>query len=372
MAETVQPRRDLYADVTNQIIAALESGTPPWKRPFDPEKAGAASGPVNGATGRRYRGINTLLLGISPLSFASGDPRWLTYKQAQERGWQVKGGSKASTVVFFKRLELDGDGGAPADGGNVKRTIPVLRSYPVFHASQIEGIPAYSPPSVSEVPWRTPEAATTILAESGVAVREGGDRAFYSPQTDHIQLPPAASFAGPEQWAATVLHELGHATGHADRLDRDLRGRFGSNAYAMEELRAEIASAMLSSELAIPSDIPNHASYIDSWLTVLRQDRRAIFSAAADAQRIADWCLERHPAYQTAMQAETSVEDIADASTPEPSVPAPRPAITAAVAAMGPMPAHIARRLNPDSKVADVPMPPPSVPEEALSCGYRR
>lgn len=372
MAETVQPRRDLYADVTNQIIAVLESGTPPWKRPFDPEKAGAASGPVNGATGRRYRGINTLLLGMSPLSFASGDPRWLTYKQAQERGWQVKGGSKASTVVFFKKLELDtAEGGAPANDGNVKRTIPVLRSYPVFHASQIEGIPAYVPPSASETPWRAPEATSTILAASGVAVREGGDRAFYSPQTDHIQLPPTASFAGPEQWAATALHELGHATGHADRLNRDLRGRFGSNAYAMEELRAEIASAMLSSELGIPSDIPQHASYIESWLTVLRQDRRAIFSAAADAQRIADWCLERHPAYQAAMQAETSVEDIADASTPEPSVPAPRPAITAAVAAMGPMPAHIARRLNPEPAVVAAVAAAPA-PEETPTWTYRR
>jgi len=370
MAETVKPRRDLYAEVTNQIIAALEAGTPPWKKPFDPEKAGSSSGPINGATGRRYRGINTLLLGMSPLSFASGDPRWLTYKQAQERGWQVKGGSKANTVVFFKRLELDGDGGAPADGGNVKRIVPVLRSYPVFHASQIEGIPVYVPPTLDEVPWRTPEAVAVILAASGVAVREGGDRAFYSPSTDHIQLPIAASFAGPSEWAATALHELGHASGHPDRLNRDLRGRYGSNSYALEELRAEIASAMLAAELGIPSDIPNHASYVESWLAAMRQSSRSIFSAAADAQRIADWCLQRHPAYAAAIEAEAAVEDIAEA-TVEPPAPAPRPAITA-VAALGPMPAHIARRLKPESAIADASMPPPSAPEEAASAGYRR
>jgi antirestriction protein ArdC len=370
MAEQHKARRDLYADVTNQIIAALEAGTPPWRRPWDPSKAGSFGGPINGTTNRPYRGINTLLLGMSPLSFGSGDPRWLTFKQAQEKGWMVRKGSKASTVVFFKKLELGDRADGNADERERRRIVPVLRSYPVFHASQVEGISDYVPPTPGEVSWRTPEAAATILAASGVPVRTGGDRAFYSPSTDHIQLPTTSAFHGPDEWAATALHELGHASGHPSRLNRDLRGRFGSNAYAMEELRAEIASAMMAAELGIPSDIPQHASYVASWLEVLRHDRRAIFGAASDAQKIADWCLERHPDYALAMEYESLADEVAEPPVAEPSPP-PRPAIPAAVAALGPMPRHIARKLNPELPVTDLPMTPTPALEEAPSWGYR-
>jgi len=364
MAEVVKPRRDLYAEVTNQIVAALEAGTPPWKRPWNPDVAGV-SGPINGTTGRRYRGINTLLLGMSPLSFASGDPRWLTFKQAQERGWQVKKGSKAATVVFFKKVEV-GEEAAGTDDDGDRRVVPVLRSYPVFHASQVEGIPTYVPPLPEEVPWRKPETAATILDASGIKVREGGDRAFYSPTTDHIQLPPHSSFAGPGEWAATALHELGHATGHPSRLARDLRGRYGSQAYAMEELRAEIASAMLATELSIPADIPQHASYIDSWLAVLRRDRRAIFAAAADAQRITDWCLSQYPAYRAAQDADAEGDNIAAVTAAD----EPRPSIPASVAALGPMPTHIARRLNPQPAADAASPPPPPTVEETPTWTY--
>ena len=172
----------------------------------------------------------------------------------------------------------------------------------MFHASQIDGIPAYKPPTVEEAPWTRPEAADIILKNSGAVVRIGGDRAFYSPATDHIQLPPEHAFRGPPEFAATALHELAHWTGHPSRLNRDMKARYGSAAYAMEELRAELASAFVASELGIPTDIPQHASYIASWIKPLKDDKREIFRAAADAQRIADMQLGFHPDY--AAQAE--------------------------------------------------------------------
>jgi antirestriction protein ArdC len=189
--------------------------------------------PHNASTGIRYRGMNTIMLGMSPLAFASGDPRWATYKQAQERGWQVRKGARGTPGFFYKPLEIED--GAGKDG---RKTVPLLRSFTLFHASQIEGIAPYVPPSAEEVPWREPEAPATIARNSGVVIRIGGDRAFYSPGTDHVQLPPAFAFRSPAAFASVLLHELGHATGAKSRLNRDLGGRFGSQSYAREELRA--------------------------------------------------------------------------------------------------------------------------------------
>ena len=182
--------RDHYQDVTDRIIAALEAGTPPWRRPWDPDKAGGPAMPQNASTGQRYRGINTLTLGMSTLAFSSGDPRWATYKQAEERGWQVRKGEHGTTGYFFKRLELRGDAKPEGDEDAAVKRIPMLRAFTLFHASQMEGIPDYVPPTVAEAPWRAPEAAEIILANSGIVVRYGGDKAFYSPSTDHIQMPP--------------------------------------------------------------------------------------------------------------------------------------------------------------------------------------
>ncbi|MHB0729835.1 ArdC family protein, partial [Roseomonas mucosa] len=254
----------------------------------------------NATTGRRYHGINLLLLGMTGMAFAGTDPRWLTYKQAEAKGWQVRRGERGSRVFFFRKLTLrDGDAAPDAggEGEGATRTVPVLRAYTVFHASQVDGIAPFEAPSVEEASWRTPEAAGTIMRNSGVVFREGGDRAFYCPATDHIQLPPRAAFASPEGYCATALHELAHASGATHRLDRDLTGRFGSQAYAQEELRAELASCFIGAELGLPCDIPNHASYVASWLRTLREDKREIFRAAAEAQRITDYLLAFHPGY---------------------------------------------------------------------------
>jgi antirestriction protein ArdC len=290
-------KRDHYQEVTDRIIAALEAGTPPWRKPWDPDKAGGPAMPRNAATGHRYRGINVLTLGMSPLVFESGDPRWATYKQSEERGWQVRKGERGTTGYFFKRLELHDDTKPDGDEDAVRR-IPLLRAFTLFHASQIDGIPDFVPPTIEEAPWRAPEAAEIILANSGAVVRFGGDRAFYSPSTDHIQIPPHAAFTTAAGFCGTLVHELGHWTGAKARLDRDLRNRFGSHDYAREELRAEIGQMMVCGELGIADcDFSNNAAYVATWLETLRLDRKEIFRAAADAQRIADYLLAFHPDY---------------------------------------------------------------------------
>ncbi len=173
----------------------------------------------------------------------------------------------------------------------------MLRAYTVFNGSQIDGIPDYVAPDVKAAPWRRPEAADIILTNSKAIIRIGGDRAFYSPSLDFIQLPDPASFESPYAFSSTALHEASHWSGHKSRLDRDLTGRFGSAAYAQEELRAELASVFLGKILDLPCDIPNHADYLASWIIKLKEDKREIFRAASDAQRIADYLLAFHPDY---------------------------------------------------------------------------
>jgi antirestriction protein ArdC len=316
--------RDHYQEVTDRIIAALEAGTPPWRRQWDSDKAGGPAMPRNASTGHRYRGINVLTLGMSALAFTSGDPRWATYKQSEERGWQVRKGEHGTTGFFFKRLEVRDDKRTDDDEDAVRR-IPLLRAFTLFHASQIDGIPDYVPPTIEEAPWRAPEAAEIILANSGAVVRYGGERAFYSPGTDHIQLPPQAAFATAEGFCGTLIHELSHWSGAEWRLNRDLRNRFGSHDYAREELRAEIGKVMTCTELGIAvsdSDFANNAAYIASWLEKLRSDRKEIFRAAADAQRIADYLLAFHPDYansQAGLPESAPLADEGDAAeAPEP------------------------------------------------------
>ena len=306
-SNTAVARRDHYQELTDTVVAALEAGTAPWRRPWDPDRAGGPATPVNAATARRYRGVNTLVLGMSKLAFGSGDPRWCSYRQAAERGWQVRKGEKGTTVYFYKPLEIKTGGGPESQDGS--RTVPLLRIFTVFHASQIDGVPELVAPAAPKPLRARIEDADLIMKNSQVAIRIGGDRAFYSPGTDHIQLPPDASFHSPEDWAATALHELAHASGAPHRLNRDLSGRFGSSAYSREELRAEIASMYVGAELGVPADIPNHASYIQSWVKVLKEDKREIFHAAADAQKIADYILGFHPGYAQASMDNIGVDE---------------------------------------------------------------
>jgi antirestriction protein ArdC len=288
--KTAAQRRDHYQELTDKIIAALEEGTAPWRRPWNKTAGAGATAPVNAATGHRYRGINLFVLGMSPR--AMSDPRWCSYRQAAERGWQVRKGEKATPIYFYKPIEIEDREG---QGGAETRRIPILRTFSVFHASQIDGVPdLVQPVAIKTVPERI-EDVEIILKASGVLVRTGGDEAFYSPALDLIQMPPDEAFHSPEERASTLFHELAHASGHPNRLNRDLTGKFGSEKYAKEELRVELSACAVGSILGLPCNVPNHASYLQSWIKVLKQDRREIFRAAAEAQRIADYILNFHP-----------------------------------------------------------------------------
>ncbi|MDE1905138.1 MAG: DUF1738 domain-containing protein [Rhodospirillales bacterium] len=313
--------RDHYQDVTRQVIEALEAGTPPWRQPWDSGKAGGPCMPQNAVTGAGYRGINVLTLGVSKAAFISGDPRWATYKQAQERGWQVKQGSRGVTGFFYKRIEVEGakgEGGAGSDGG---KWFPMLRSFTLFHASQIEGIPDYVPPTIEEAPWRAPDAVETLFANSGAEIRIGGPRAFYSTVTDHIQLPPPAAFRSAAGWSSVKIHEGGHWTGAKHRLNRDMSGRFGSKLYAREELVVELAQLNICATLGLSEcDFTNGAAYISHWLEILREDKREIFRIAAEAQRASDYLLAFLPAYADRLKPVSSSADAA--ADPEASLKA--------------------------------------------------
>jgi len=301
---------DHYQAVTDRIVAALEAGTAPWRRPWVAGARTTLPGmPCNAVSGRAYRGVNAVLLSMTGMAHASDDPRWMTYRQASERGWQVRAGERGTPVVFFKRLDVHE---RPEDAGGeaTVRRVPLLRGFTVFHASQVDHVPAYRAPTLDEAPWRKPEAPELIVARSGVRVRTGGDQAFYSPTLDFVGMPVASSFRSLEGYVATLLHELAHASAHERRLNRDLTGRFGSQGYSFEELIAELTSCMVGTVLGLPCEVENHASYIQSWLGVLREDKRAVFRAAAAAQKAADWMLALHPEYA---QAVAGVEAGADA-----------------------------------------------------------
>jgi antirestriction protein ArdC len=292
-------RRDPMQEFADRILVELEKGVKPWVRPWDPDKCAGPQAPVNPTTLKFYHGVNVLILGMHPASFMTGDPRFCTYQQAREKGWHVKKDERSTTIFFTKSYTVENK-----EADNDEKTVRVLRHYPVFHASQIEGIPPYTPPSIEPAPWQSNEAADIIIRNAGITMRIGGDRAFYSPTTDHIQIPPSVAFKNAAEEACVKLHEGGHASGAKHRLNRDLSGAFGSPKYSEEELNVEISSAFIGLTLNLPTDIPNHISYIDHWLKPLKNDKRMIFRAAATAQRITDYLLSFHPDYAAQIEPE--------------------------------------------------------------------
>jgi antirestriction protein ArdC len=277
-------KRDLYADVSARIVAELEAGAAPWVKPWSATPG--ANVPCNAATNRPYSGCNVVLLWMAQTAGYRA-PRYLTFKQALELGGHVRKGEHGVTVFFVKRLQVaDRDG----EEGDTK-IIPMMKAYTVFNVDQCEGLPDRVL-TLGEIKVRNrDERDATIdefLAASGVEIREGMGEAYYRPGDDFISLPRFEAFKSAAHFYAVAFHELGHATGHRSRLDRDLRHRFGERAYAAEELVAELCAAFLCAEFSIDGDL-RHAGYIASWVSLLKADSRAFFTACSKAQAAADY-----------------------------------------------------------------------------------
>lgn len=284
-------RSDVYQRVTDSIVAELERGVRPWLKPWNAEyAAGRITRPLRGNL-IPYQGINVLMLWAEAVEKGFAAPIWMTFKQALELGGQVRKGAKGSLVVFassMTRTETD-----QASGEEQERNIPFMKGYTVFNVEQIDGLPAqYHAPAQPRLETLERIArADAFFAATAADIRNGGNKAYYSISTDHVQMPPFESFRNAESYYAALAHEVTHWTRHEKRLDRDFgRKRFGDQGYAMEELVAELGAAFLSADLDLTPEVrEDHAAYIDGWLKVLKEDRRAIFTAASHAQRAADF-----------------------------------------------------------------------------------
>ncbi len=275
---------DYRKQLTQRIIEHLEKGTAPWIKPWDPSRVPVGS-PYNAVTSRAYQGGNRLWLDCQGYP----DPRWCTFKQANEQGWQVRKGERASVVEYWQWEKEE----KTADGKTVRIKLDIPRVFyaHLFNVSQMEGVEPLQGVRVES--WGTDKRAEQILRQSQAhIIHDQRNSAFYSPTTDEIHLPPKLAFPDAERYYATALHELGHWTGHQDRLNRELANSFGTGDYAREELRAELSSYFVCNKLGIIHDPGRHASYIDGWIAVLKKDHNELFRAAKDAEQISEYVLQ--------------------------------------------------------------------------------
>jgi antirestriction protein ArdC len=281
-------KTDIYESITNAIIAALESSqgvadcSLPWHRLGAPKNL----------SGRLYRGVNVVALLASAMRHGYTSQTWATYRQWTEQGAQVRKGEKSTLVVFWKFFDSEAESDdAPTEDRSQSSRRCMARAYCVFNTHQVDG---YTEPiPVLSEAERLENAERFFTSLSG-SVRHGGDRAFYSPKADYIQMPPFALFTSGAGYYSTFAHEYTHWSGAASRLNRNLSGRFGSESYAGEELVAELGAAFLCGTLGIsPEPRADHVSYIANWLEILRNNKRAVFTAAALAQKAADYLTEQ-------------------------------------------------------------------------------
>lgn len=291
-----QPRADIYTRVTETILEQLEQDVRPWMKPWQAgHQAGHVSRPLR-HNGKPYNGINILMLWGASMQLGYEAPIWMTYKQAQELGGQVRKGEKGAPVVYADAIHKEE---ANDKGELEERRIPFMKSYTVFNIEQIEGLPSHyyakNEPKVLNTAERL-EPVERFVSETKADVRHGGGAAFFSPSQDFIQMPPYERFESREGYYGTLIHELTHWSGHESRLKRDLSGRFKTASYAAEELIAELGAAFLCADLNITPEVrEDHAAYLQSWLTLLKDDKRAIFTAAAKAQEAADFLHSLQP-----------------------------------------------------------------------------
>ena len=289
---TSTTRPNVYERITHRIISSLEQGVRPWVQPWT---AGHSAGPVSRPlrhNGAPYAGINVLALWCTAVERGYVAPIWMTFRQALELGACVRKGETGSLVVYSNSFTVDDSDQSESDGESTGRHVRFLKGYTVFNVAQIDGLPARYTAASTDTPnpGERIARAERFVASSKVSVRFGGHRAFYAPAADFVQMPHYETFRDAQSFYSTIFHELVHSTAHQARLARDLGKRFGDEAYAAEELIAEIGSAFLCADLGIalePRD--DHAAYIATWLKVLRADSRAIFTAAAQAQRAAEY-----------------------------------------------------------------------------------
>ena len=283
-------RTDVYSRVTHKIIADLENGVRTWMKPWSvTQTAGKVTRPLR-HSGEPYQGVNVLLLWSEAVSNGYATPIWMTYKQATALNAHVRKGEHGTMVVYadrYTKTETDDT------GAETTSMVPFMKAYTVFNVEQIEGLPQHYYAAVENPLPLTARIAKAegLIASTKAEIRHGGNMAFYAPGPDRIQLPPFESFKDAESYYATALHELTHWTKHETRLARDFgRKRFGDEGYAREELVAELGAAFLCADIGItPEPRADHAEYLQHWLTVLKADKRAIFSAAAYAQRAANY-----------------------------------------------------------------------------------
>jgi len=284
-------KQDVHTRITNQIVSHLEKGVRSWVRPWNAEHAaGRITRPLR-HNGKPYSGINVLSLWASAMAQNFAAPIWMTFKQASELEAHIRKGEKGSLVVYadsITRKETD-----EKTGDEIDREIPFLKGYTVFNVEQIEGLPEhyYSKPEPKYSAIERIDRAELFFAATRAEIRYGGGRAFYAQEADYIQMPPVESFQDAESFYATLAHECCHWTKHPSRVERDLgRKVWGDEGYAREELVAELGAAFLCADLELTPQVrEDHASYIATWLRVLSNDHRAIFQAAAHAQRAVDY-----------------------------------------------------------------------------------
>jgi antirestriction protein ArdC len=283
-------KRDVYARVTSQIVTAIEQGAGTWRMPWHTSGRFAFS-PINVTSHKPYRGINTVCLWAAAQAKGYERGEWATYQQWLDKSAQVRKGERSTTVVFWKfdnSTTETGDGDDTHSGSRLLFT----RGYSVFNAAQVDG---YTPKVGADTPMLERIAqAEAFFSSVGATVRHGGNQAFYSPASDHIQMPPFDAFPENVSYYSTLAHEHTHWTATAGRCDRQLGKRFGDSAYAAEELIAELGAAFTCAHLGLSTEPrADHAQYIQSWLRVLKADKRAIFTAASKAQQACDWLVQR-------------------------------------------------------------------------------
>ncbi|HBX8412768.1 TPA: DUF1738 domain-containing protein [Citrobacter amalonaticus] len=277
-------RTDIYQTVTDNIIAALEAGVKPWSCPW--QRVDGMSGlPSNYATGAAYSGMNIMLLWCSASKQGFSDSRWMTYKQAQVAGGQVRKGEHGTTAIFYTTLEKEND------AGEVEH-IPMLKTFTVFNVQQIDGLTLATETVSPEATFDPLPQAENLFRKSGANIIEKGQNAFFRPSTDEVWLPERHLFSDAANFYATGLHELVHWSGGKKRLNREMKGKFGNADYAEEELVAELGSAFLMADLGIKGEV-QHESYIASWLKALKNDKRYIFKAASAASKAHRYLMDK-------------------------------------------------------------------------------